>query len=340
MLPPTQPDGLVYDEETDRIINKLTTKTCHRDGTTVSRKVGINTYLTLLGRTRSPAMEDIGDQWNEWIGSGKYLYVTNWTEIRMLREARVHDRIVTKLFITRVNDSRTRITWEYTRETPHGPEMVAVAEQDTTFTKVLGHGHIEVTPMPDWLRIWLERQCYLGNHASRKIPGVEETNIFPEVERVGRRQIKPGQLLYSMELQTTTLNSNIGGNVYYQNYFEWQIMISDRYFHSIAPALFRNVGRDGEVVIVASRVEFLREIMPLDDVKLDLYAKVIGENWAELEIVHRGRRPDGSHQKSAVGRITVIFMSPTQGSDTAARPWPQAVEAAWSGLTLDAQASS
>jgi acyl-CoA thioesterase FadM len=175
----------------------------------------------------------------------------------------------------------------------------------TTWVRVLGHGEVATAPFPPFLQDLVDAAGLKGDGGLQKIE--------PPPYDVGAELFRaaPGA---SFELARETFDtaleeSNLIGNLYYANYFKWQGKVRDRFFHSLAPDLYRGFGSGGEASVLNSRMEFLRDAMPFDRIVVVMSVGAIYERGMALRFEYLASDGNGgATRKLAVGEHDLAWV--------------------------------
>jgi len=151
-----------------------------------------------------------------------------------------------------------------------------------------------------------------------------DESLGPEQARLAEGT-RPGRELHRVTFQTTLEDANLVGNVYYSNYFKWQGRVRDLFFQPRAPALYRGTGASGELRVVASKAEFLRDAMPFDRVEVVMHLQAVHERGLRLRFEYFAQEPNGASRKLAFGEHDVAWVVRGQPS-----PLPPELRAALS----------
>lgn len=136
---------------------------------------------------------------------------------------------------------------------------------------------------------------------------------------------RQGRLIKSELFQTTLEESNLVGNIYYSNYFIWQGRILDLFLYSVAPEYLMISQSEGEMICLYSQMNYLREAMPFDKIRVLLYVESVSECGATFNLEFFREQKDGTTEKLHVGQQEVLWIKHLADGTPIATPWPQSL---------------
>jgi acyl-CoA thioesterase FadM len=301
----------VYDEEGGQEIYEYIFQPTFKESANLSRSVFFSSYLAWAGKVRELALGDIGEQLVAQIATGEWGLVTNWADLKIINEVYSFENILARFRIGKVFNSIIPLRCEFFKLIKGEKSVpLAVVEQETTWVEVMGHGQVRPAPFPGYLSSYLD-------HTKQTRELVNSDLSFKD----GFLDINKGELLYKAPLVlgemaiaeeesflTTQEDSNLVGNVYYANYFIWQGRVRDKFINSFAPEFLRGIGRDGELICVSSRLDYLRDAMPFDKIYVAFSINEVYQTQATLKFEFYRVLPEDKKEKLAIGEHVVRWL--------------------------------
>lgn len=307
-----------------------------KDSGSISRRVYFSQYFRWVGKIREIPMESIASQMLSDFLTGDWGMVTNAVSLRVLGEATSYDTIQARAWVGNVVNSSFDTYIEFCKvNKDQSLERIALAEVKATWVRLMSYGVPTPMPFPSYLQEYLDRFA-AKEPASLDLRYPETLPLPPLPATLGNVNIEPtiyqsplqsryGKLLYSETFQTTLEESNLVGNVYYGNYFIWQGRILDLFLYSVAPEYLRVSNAKGELICLYTRMDYLREAMPFDKIRVLLYVKSISECGALFSFEFFREQPDGHLEKLHVGQQEAIWACRSEDGTPVPTPWPAAI---------------
>jgi acyl-CoA thioesterase FadM len=129
----------------------------------------------------------------------------------------------------------------------------------------------------------------------------------------------PTDVLAEAVFPTSLVDANLVGNIYFANYFTWQSGLLDQLVHRAIPEVLEGTERTGELVCTGTSIDFLREAMPFDDVRVKLRARRVHEGGVDLESSFYRRKAGGPETKIAVAKLGGVWLERRDGELVPAR---------------------
>ncbi len=290
-----------------------------KDSGSISRHVYFSQYFRWIGKIREIPMESIAERILGDFLTGEWGMVTNTVSLRVLGEATAYDVIQARAWVGNIVDSSFTTYIEFCQVLPdESLSRLAIAEVKATWVRLVSYGVPSPMPFPDYLQEYLDRFATkkpatldLKQPDSLPLPplpaSLKEINLGHLLQQASSQE-RYGQLIYSEVFQTTLEESNLVGNVYYGNYFIWQGRILDLFLYSIAPEYLRVSNPCGEMVCLYSRMDYLKEAMPFDKIRVDLYVSSVFESGAKFNFEFFREQPDGKREKLHIGQQEVAWV--------------------------------
>lgn len=324
-----------YDGPQGQPVYEQRFKVSFKESASISRRVFFSQYISWIGKSRELPMESIAlhllsDFRNEWG------MVTNAVSLRIMGEATSYDVIQARCWMGNVVGSSFDTYIEFCKVLPDNSlERLALGEVKATWVRLVSYGVPSPRSFPEYFEEYL-------NHFSAKKPATLDLknpttlNLPPLPAHLS--QLEPGRVVYDTPLgpgdgkvlqtetfQTTLEESNLVGNVYYGNYFIWQGRVRDLFLYSVAPEYLRVSEPRGEMICLYSRMDYLREAMPFDRVRVILSVQKVSVCGAVFNFEFFREQPDGQLEKLHVGQQEVVWVQRLTDGTPVEAPWPPAV---------------
>jgi len=304
------------------------------DSRSISRRVYFSQYFRWIGTMRELPMKDIASQMlSDFLAENRGI-VTNAVSLRVLGEATTYDIIQARAWMGDVRGSSVDLYMDFCKVLPdNGLERLALAEVKMTWVQFVSYGVASPKPFPAYFQENLELFVAKGP-AALNIKQLSTLPLPPFPASLS--QLYSGSIVYqtpvesnsygrflrSEVFQTTLEESNLVGNVYYGNYFMWQGRILDLFLYSVAPEFLRVSSPRGEMVCLYSRMNYLRDAMPFDRIRVHLYVQSVSECGALFNFEFFREQPDGSSEKLHVGQQEVAWVRRQPDGTPVTAPWP------------------
>ena len=306
-----------------------------KESASISRRVSFSQYISWIGKIRELPMESIAPQLlsdfrNEWG------MVTNAVSLRILGEATSYDIIQARCWMGNVVGSSFNTYIEFCKVLPEGSlERLALGEVRATWVRLVSYGVPSPRSFPEYFEEYI-------HHFSTKKPATLDLknpttlNLSPLPASLSQLEfgrliyVNPpepgsGKVLRTETFQTTLEESNLVGNVYYGNYFVWQGRVRDLFLYSIAPEYLRVSEPCGEMICLYSQMDYLREAMPFDRIRVTLSVQSVSVSGAVFNFQFFQEQPTGQLQKLQVGQQEVVWVKRLADGTPVATPWPEVV---------------
>ncbi len=317
-----------------------------KDSGSISRHVYFSQYFRWIGKIRELPMESIATQMLSDFLSGDWGMVTNAVSLRVLGEATSYDVLQARAWVGNVVGSSFDTYIEFCRVlSDNSLERLAIAEVKATWVRLVSYGVPSPMPFPPYLQEYLDRfaakePATLDLRQPEILPlpplpsSLAQLNSGSIIYEAPTSLNRYGRLLRSEAFQTTLEESNLVGNVYYGNYFIWQGRILDLFLYSVAPEYLRVSNPRGEIVCLYSRMDYLREAMPFDKIRVFLYVKSVSQFGAVFNFEFFREQADGSMEKLHVGQQEVAWMTRLENGTPVTANWPSKVIQALTEMPL------
>ena len=308
-----------------------------KEGCGISRKVTVSQYISWVGKIRELPMRSMSANMVPDFLSGEWGMVTNAVSLRILGEATTYDTIQARCWLGNLINSSFDTYIEFCKVLPDETlERVALAEVKATWVRLLSYGIPFPQPFPEYLQVYLDRFTSKAP-AAIDLKNAPTLTLSPLPTSLAgldsgsvhyQSQHRYGDLLLSEVFQTTLEESNLVGNVYYGNYFIWQGRTLDLFLYSIAPEYMRVSTAQGEMISVYSHMNFMREAMPFDKIRVLLYVQRVSECGAVFNFEFFREQSEHSREKLHTGQQEVIWAQRQPDGSPIATPWPQSIQKA------------
>lgn len=284
-----------------------------KDSTLLQKLVDYPMYALWMGKLRESALLEIGHKIVQDSYSGKYAWVTNYSKVKIYGMVSSFNLIEGKVWTSErfgTQNSSNVLHFEWNKVNENGvKERVAYCEMSTTWVSIKDHGIVEAAPYPEYLDSFMSKieTSESSKKASNQLAYNELTqkvNLKLSNKILYRAEnspiIKPK--LHTEVVQTSMKHANLIGNVYFSHYYEWQKLCIDKYMYNIVPNFYRGFGESGELFVIHSEVNHLREAMPFYTIKITMHLKALHSNGMELNFNYYGTSgKDGEWMKLANG---------------------------------------
>lgn len=296
------PADLLHTRLVDRRIVTRFVVAFDESGST-SGRVPTHTLAGWMGRLRELALTAIAEPLRARLATGRDGMVTQDAWARLTGEATALDRIEATNWVEDLRPNSCTLRFRFERIDAQGNRWpVGEAGQRFGWVEIVGHGQVRTAPFPEFLQVFLDA-LYDGSAAAPARPLVLPT--APAIE--------------TLHIRTSSVDSNVVGNLYYAGYFKWAARVVDRLLERHAPSMVRASGREGEVAITSLRLEHLREAMPFDELEAALYpAPTEGDDLAWLVVFQR--RVAHEPVRLAIGRVGARRLGGGDSLDRAMQP--------------------
>jgi enediyne polyketide synthase len=295
----------------------------------LSRRVPAARYQGWMGKMRELVTSGQLPQLIEQIATGEWGLVTNWADVRILGEATANDVLQMRFWTLPARGGEVEFCCDFWKVgTEERFERVAFAQQKATWVRVVGHGRVVPEDLPSYLAEFIRRMGPRAERAS-PLPELPEPLNHLLCPTLASAKDRPGRpILQRDTIQTSPVDANLVGNVYFANYFAWQERLRDLFLFRVAPDVCRAAGHQGEWLCLHGRVDYLREAMPFDRIEVALSACSTDDSRAVLNFAYFKLSPNGGREKLAVGRQDVIWVRRDVNGRPEAAPLPSAVHQA------------
>lgn len=276
------------------------------EAASLSRTVLFPQYAFWMGKLREQSTYNVNTELMEQLTSGEWGMVTNRAEIRVFNELLGGDVVQARIWASEVVRSSVTMACEFQRVAAEGRlEPVAFGEQQITWVRFGGHGDASSAEFP----AYMQRLIKL---AGPRVPH-QRGELYTRERLIARGATlyrRPGvtkHVIHTDELQTTLEDANLVGNIYFANYFNWQLRCRDMLSHAVAPSYLRGTGSRGEWGCLRAKMTYLRDGMPFDRVRVCMSVKALYECGADLEFEFLRVDRDGREEKLAIGEQDLVW---------------------------------
>ena len=325
--------GYTRDNPQKQLVYEHRFQASFKDSGSISRHVYFSQYFRWIGKIREIPMESIAEQILKDFLTGEWGMVTNTVSLRVMGEATAYDVIQARAWVGKIVGSSFTTYIEFCQVLPdESLTRLAIAKVKATWVRLVSYGIPSPMPFPDYLQSYLDRFATpepvildLKQPDSLPLPtlpaSLNEINLGNLLQQASARE-RYGQLIYSEVFQTTLEESNLVGNVYYGNYFIWQGRILDLFLYSVAPEYLRVSNPFGEMVCLYSRMDYLKEAMPFDRIRVELYISEVYECGAKFNFEFFRQQPNGRREKLHVGQQDVAWVERLENNTPISAPMP------------------
>ena len=316
-----------------------------KEACSISRKVTVSQYISWVGKIRELPLRRMADNMVPDFLSGDFGMVTNSVTLRVLGEVTTYDTIQARCWLGNLVDSTFSTYMEFCKVLADDTlERVAMAEVRATWVRLVSYGIPSTEPMPDYLQSYIDQfsaksaaAIDLKNAPTKTLPALPESLSAMTAGAIQYQSsaLPHGDLLFTEVFQTTLEESNLVGNVYYGNYFIWQGRVIDLFLYSIAPNYFRVSTARGEAICLYSHMNFMREAMPFDKVRVYLYLHKVTECGAVFNFEFFREAPNQQPEKLHTGQQEVIWANRQADGTPVTAPWPDVIRNAMEAQQME-----
>lgn len=285
-----------------------------REAANLSRGIYFSTYAEWLGMVREVGTQPINDKLLPQLATGKWGLVTNESEIEIFGDWTPTDTIQVRLWITpdsKLPDSTLNLYYDWQKVTTEGVyERLALGYLRASFVEILGHGKVSVTKLPDYFQEFIRKMqrpaksIKMLDHIPERLKGLSHgAKLYQKPEGPLR-----GPLLSEKIIETTLLESNMVGNVYFSNYYKWQGIVRDSFFFNLIPEHFQQTYSTRELRCIKTRINHLCDTMPFAKIIVRMHLDVLYTNGCELGFDYFQQLPNNKEIKLALGQHLAFWI--------------------------------
>ena len=296
-----------------------------KESSSICRKVYFTHFIAWMGKIRELPMHKIAEGLVHDFTSGEWGMVTNSTSLKVFGDVTAYDIVQARAWIGNIHGSSFSTYIEFSKVNDDDSiELLGLGEVKATWVRLVEYGVPSPRVFPQYV------EDYLKVFAPNGAPKFDESSLSSKLSTLdlGKELYrKPpgigiGTELRREQFQTTLEEANLVGNVYYANYFIWQGRVRDLFVYSLAPELVRSPKSDTELVCLYTRMDYLREAMPYDQVVARMAAESVSECGATLKFEFYRKESNGKLTKLSIGMQNVAWVDRSDGEAKAA-PWPE-----------------
>jgi enediyne polyketide synthase len=314
----------VFSEEHNQKFFEYFFKPTFKEASYLSRNVYYTFFMYWTGKARELALEPIGKDLANDFSSGDWGMVTNWAEVNIYADVDSYDLVCARFNVGHVYDSVIPLRCDFfvKKEGQQDELIVASVTQETSWVKVISHARVMPAPFPSYLETYLndKRQKLKTTQDSKANQGYQiESKDTPTIYQYQR---KPGKRAYFAEqsYQTCLEDANLVGNIYYATYFVWQGRVFQYFLYQYLPEILTGIALNGELVLLRSRLDYLRDAMPFDQVRVCAGISRLSKKQIDIDFDFYRILPDGSDEKLAVSQATYAWRINKQGCELVDMP--------------------
>ncbi len=295
----------------------------YKETTNLSQSVYFSNFFAWMGKVRDLAIWPIREPLGQQLITGEWGMVTNHAQTQILGQAGLNDVIEVRFWVAKVSgptNSTVDFHYDWLKVLPDGGfERIALSELCMTWVQIPKQGTAEPKPLPDFLENFIN-QLWNPTHTPQPLPeSLKDTDLGEELYRAPTGPIA-GPLLREQSFETSLEDTDAIGNINFASYSVLQGRIRDSFFHKLVPECYSRTGNQGEFRCLRSRVEYLREAMPFEQIQVNMSLQAVYEHGISLIFEYFRLTPDGSRQKIAIGEHDTAWF--TRGETGKAVPAP------------------
>ncbi|GAB1544098.1 hypothetical protein NUACC21_67740 [Scytonema sp. NUACC21] len=305
-----------------------------KESASISHHVYFSQYFNWIGKIRELPMKSIASQMLSDFLDGQWSLMTKVVSLRVVGEATSYDAIQARCWLGNVIGSSFDTYMEFCKVLPNKSlERLAIAEVKATWVYRMTDGIPPSSTFPWYFKEYLQQfgaekpvTLDLKQPSIPSLPALpaslSQLNSGRIIYSASQESNRCGKLLKSEVFQTTLEDSNVVGNVYYSNYFVWQGRILDLFLYSVAPEYLQASNPNGEMICLYSHINYLREAMPFDKIRVLLYVESVSECGAKFNFEFFREQGDNNVEKLHIGQQEVIWVKRLSDGTPVATPWP------------------
>ncbi len=282
----------------------------------LGKSVYFSNYFDWMGDIREFCLSPIIQNIKRLLETGKLGMATNSAKVKILGQLESDDVVEARFWLNKISgkdDAVFDFMFEWLRVTQNGSlERVAFSEQRISWIKITGHGEGELVRPPQIFRDFmdtLQPGKNFNNISLELTDSYKNLTVGSEVPTL----LKNKSLLKESRIETTLVESNLVGNIYFANYSKWLGKTRDSYFHHLFPEHFQGIGEAGEFLCLNCEINHLGEAMPFDVVLVRMYLDKVYQNGIDFNFEFLKESKDGNHRKLAFARHRVLWVKKFNG---------------------------
>jgi enediyne polyketide synthase len=284
---------------------------------TIGRHVDSTSYAGWMGKIRELSLTNIRERVRKQFATGRWGMITNFMQVEVFGEVGSHDVMEAHMQVEQVrDDSYMEFVFHWYKVLEDNTlELIATSKQGLTWVEIIGIGMdrtVKTCPYPNYFRQYVAENQPIMNH-QRPVNSKESSVLSPQL--LGKKQVevkaKPNNrfLLHQNNIDTSLKESDLVGNIFFANYSIWQTNVRDQFFYRLAPALYQGTGEQGEWITLSSKIHYLREAVPFDQIEVQM--SLIRRYEYGVTLFFEFFRVDSQHQrqKLAYGEQDIIWIN-------------------------------
>jgi acyl-CoA thioesterase FadM/3-hydroxymyristoyl/3-hydroxydecanoyl-(acyl carrier protein) dehydratase len=276
-------------------------------------KVYFTNIPVWMGELRELALLPIAELLVRDMKSGQWGMVTNRSFFSVDRQLDSYDTVIGEVRLledTDLSRSYLSLAFKWFKKQEDGSLIHAVSGKlATTWVKVQAHGNIQSADLPGYFREYLEKLSPSQNDS--RPPGKNRHPIFSQADPLFSADLSSRKeyMLLQQRFQTSREDSNLVGNIYFSNYYNWQARVRDSYLAT----KFSDVSSqypDNDFVCVHAEVHHLQEAVPFETIEVSMYLyKVFKEGFVVYFEYHTVGEQGAASRKLAHGQHGAVWTS-------------------------------
>jgi len=237
-------------------------------------KVYFTNIPVWMGELRELALLPISEFLVRDMKSHQWGMVTNRSLFSVDRQLDSYDTVIGEVRLledTDLSRSFLSLAFKWFKKQEDGSLVRAVSGKlATTWVKIEGHGNLQPACLPEYFRAYLEKLSLSQDDSEP--PGKNRHPFFSQAAPLFSATVsaKKQNILLRQQFLTSREDSNLVGNIYFSNYYNWQARVRDHYLATKLPDISsRNPG--GDFVCVHAEVHHLQEAVPFEIIEVSMY---------------------------------------------------------------------
>lgn len=281
-----------------------------------SKSLYFSNYLTWMNKVRDLAIWPIRIPMEEYLATGKWGMVTNSAQVQIFGEAKTHDVIEVRFWVSKISgsaNSTVNFNYDWCKVLPNGDlERIAFSELSMTLVQITENGATKPKPLLDFLDHFFNQICN-ADYAPQILQGLrKDIDMGKELYSVPNGP-KSGIVLREQSFETSLEDTDAIGNINFAHYYVLQGRLRDSFFYDLVPNHYSRTKSKkqtlGEFRCLFSKVEHLREAMPFEKMQVTMSLRKVYSNGIDLAFEYFRLTSDGNKQKIAIGEHSVIWLA-------------------------------
>lgn len=269
----------------------------------LSRSVYFTHYVQWLGEAREYTLSPVMGQLRKMFESNEWGLVTNDCRVHIAEPVFPDDEILCSFWCNEYDANKgylkLQATWSKMKDSNWQP--VAFFEMGATWVKIVGHGVVQKDKFPSFLDEFALQMVHPNGQSSFALLKTKQQEPQIKFE-------SPAPVFFK-DFETTLVDSNFVGNVYFGNYSVWMSRTLENWLFSVTPDLLSFGKTDNSFNYSDCEIQHLRECMPFQKVRASISVASYSSTQANFICDFYLVMNDSPSLKLAVGKISMNYES-------------------------------